>query len=348
MLRSLLALGLLNGAAATGAAAPKCGNFTTKLSCDLHPEHCRWSRPNHNCVPKMLPPPPSPSPSPSPPSSVGNRTALFWLEPYANLTTEAAYAQAWSQFGENKRPGYIMAGSAYALKLNGSLGYATTSAGEGLSGELMERCGFPALKKMGLRTIAMVYVTHFAAIKAMLADPGPFIAQLIAKAEAVGIDGYDVDYEPQQMDGVEGAADAELREAFMGFLGDLGGKLKSKGLTLTIDVGGCPAFNDFTCAGAKQISGLSQANCMHTFGSRSLSDFQKLAQGDQAGLGRKWAPGFEPGNMKSNPQAFQDILKYLKAQGAASIATWEVHELNIGVPQPQWLFDHVNAFLDDE
>lgn len=95
-----------------------------------------------------------------------------------------------------------MAGSAYALKPNGSLGFADTAAGEGLQGagwptcprchsahslrphcphacpallftrtirrmpgsdcdaicwcspgELMERYGFPALKKMGLRTI---------------------------------------------------------------------------------------------------------------------------------------------------------------------------------------------------
>jgi hypothetical protein len=294
-------------------------------------------------------PGPAPSPPPPPPHGpVGNRTALFWLEPYANLTTEAAYAQAWSQFGENKRPGYIMAGSAYALKLNGSLGYATTSAGEGKSGELMERCGFPALKKMGLRTIAMVYVTHFAAIKKMLSDPAPFIAELLEKAEAVGIDGYDVDYEPQQMEGVEAAEQVDLREAFMGFLGNLGEKLESKGLTLTIDVGGCPKFNDFTCTEAKQITGLVQANCMHTFGSRSLSDFKMMAQGDQVGLGHKWAPGFEPGNMKANPQAFGDILNYLKAQGVGSIATWEVHELNLGVPQPQWLFDHVNAFLNDE
>lgn len=42
----------------------------------------------------------------------------------------------------------------------------------------------------------MVYVTHDAAIKTMLADPAPFIAELLAKAKAVGIDGFDVDYEP--------------------------------------------------------------------------------------------------------------------------------------------------------
>ena len=107
----------------------------------------------------------------------GNRSALFWLEPYANLTTVADYRAAWQQFSTNARPGYIMAGSAYALKPNGSLGFADTAAGEGLEGELMERAGFPALQQMGLRTIAMVYVTHEQAIRAMLQNPAPFIAK---------------------------------------------------------------------------------------------------------------------------------------------------------------------------
>ena len=66
------------------------------------------------------------------------------------------------------------------------------------------------------------------------------------------------------------------------------------------------------------------------------------------GLGTKWAPGFEPGNMKDNPAAVKQILGYLKGQGVTTLATWEVHELNLGVPQPQWLFDDINAFLDDE
>lgn len=40
----------------------------------------------------------------------------------------------------------------------GSLGYADTAAGEGNAGIYMEKYGFPALKSMGLKTIAMVYV----------------------------------------------------------------------------------------------------------------------------------------------------------------------------------------------
>lgn len=88
-----------------------------------------------------------------------------------------------------------MAGSAYAAKTNGSLGYATTSAGEGLDGALMERFGFPALKKMGLTTIAMVYVTHYEAISKIVADPDPFIAELIQRARSVGLDGFDIDCE---------------------------------------------------------------------------------------------------------------------------------------------------------
>ena len=71
----------------------------------------------------------------------------------------------------------------------------------------------------------MVYVTHNAAIRTMLSNPKPFIDQLLAKAVAVGIDGFDVDYEPQsaaaaEEDG-EGAGEQQqlLRAEFMGFLG---------------------------------------------------------------------------------------------------------------------------------
>lgn len=41
-------------------------------------------------------------------------------------------------------------------------------------------------------------MTHFAAISKIIANPEPFIAQLMAKATDVGLDGYDVDYEPQE------------------------------------------------------------------------------------------------------------------------------------------------------
>ena len=45
-------------------------------------------------------------------------------------------------------------------------------------------------------------------------------------------------------------------------------------------------------------------------------------------------------------KAFHEIMAYLSASHVSSIATWEVHELNLGTPQPQWLFDAVNSFLD--
>ncbi len=58
-----------------------------------------------------------------------------------------------------------------------------------------------------------------------------------------------------------------------------------------------------------------------------------------------WAPGFEPGN--TGQSSFGAITAYMAAaaSGVAGMATWEVHECNVG-PQPQWLFDGVNAFLD--
>ena len=356
-LRLIAASALAAAAAGATPAAADCGDFRTKLACHMHPLQCRWSRPHRDCVPKAPAPapptppappappaPPGPSPSPAP-GPRGNRSALFWLEPYANLTTVADYRTAWQQFSTNARPGYIMAGSAYALKPNGSLGYADTAAGEGLEGELMERAGFPALQQMGLRTIAMVYVTHEGAIRAMLQNPAPFIAALLAKAKAVGLAGFDVDYEPQA-EAPGGTLSEGLRASFMDFLGQLASTLAKNGLTLTIDVGGCPTFNGFQCSGARGMAGLTQANCMHTFGSRSLSEFKQLASGDMQGLGEKWAPGFEPGNMKEGSgAAFKQILDYLREEGVSTLSTWEVHESNVG-PQPQWLFDSVNSFLD--
>ena len=109
-----VALGAALGAAANqpaaAAAGPiSCEGFHSKLACDLHPLLCRWSRPNKHCRSKSSPPPPPAPPSPpGPPGPPAARTALFWLEPYANLTTVASYTAAWSQFGANKRPGYSM------------------------------------------------------------------------------------------------------------------------------------------------------------------------------------------------------------------------------------------------
>ena len=54
---------------------------------------------------------------------LASRSVLFWLEPYGNLTSVNAYRQAWRQFGEDPNAkSFIMAGSAYAAKVNGSLG----------------------------------------------------------------------------------------------------------------------------------------------------------------------------------------------------------------------------------
>eukprot|EP00040_Diaphanoeca_grandis_P003085 m.23715 g.23715 ORF g.23715 m.23715 type:complete len:316 (-) comp14320_c0_seq1:280-1227(-) len=272
------------------------------------------------------------------------RQALFWLEPYTNLTSVADYKQAWRQWEHNKRDGYIMAGSAYAAKINGSLGYADTAAGEGLEGLLMEEYGFPALKSMGLRTIAMVYVTHFAAIKIIVANPQPFIAQLLAKAKAVGLDGFDIDYEPQ---GVAHRPDlVELDAGFMQVLTLLATAMAKENLILTIDTGACPKFFDFTCSAASQLVGLNQVNTMSVFNVRSLDDFKGQETMNLPTLGSKWAPGFEPGNLKANQgQVFKDILTYAATTNVRTIATWEVHECNVG-DQPQWLFDVVNAFLD--
>jgi hypothetical protein len=277
------------------------------------------------------------------------RTALFWLVPYRNLTSVDAYSRAWRQWGEQGavRRQYIMAGSAYALKPDGSLGYADTTFGEGLHGDLMERYGFPALKAMGLKTIAMVYVTHEAAIQKMVASPQSFIDELLAKARVVGLDGFDIDYEPQGRRRVSAAASAG---DIMGFISQLAAAAAKAKLILTVDIENCSpwmpngAFSDFDCDAAVDIPGLLQVNTMSTFNSRSLSDF-KMAASHQS-LGAKWAPGFEPANLqKVQGAAFREITDWMARKATRQLATWQLHENNVGAPQPQWLFDTVNAFL---
>lgn len=36
-----------------------------------------------------------------------DKSAIFWVEPYGNLTSVAAYQTAWRQFGQNRRPGWV-------------------------------------------------------------------------------------------------------------------------------------------------------------------------------------------------------------------------------------------------
>lgn len=125
------------------------------------------------------------------------RHALFWLGPYSTINTTAGYEKVWHQWADNWRPGYIAAGSAFAVKHNGSIGFADTNAGEGLEGVLMAQYGFPALKKLNLTTLGMVYVTHTDGIAKILAQPAQFVSTLVGLAETYNLDGFDLDYEPQ-------------------------------------------------------------------------------------------------------------------------------------------------------
>ena len=191
--------------------------------------------------------------------ATSQRNVLMWLVPYPNLTSVAEYVSAWSQLPNN--PAYFYAGSAYALKDNASLGYATTPAGEAYDGIGMEFYGFPALHHLGInssRILGMVYVTHSAAIAKMLRDPGTFIDELVAKADEQNLGGFDIDYEPQQVAG-DGAT-------FMNFITTLAGRLAAQGRVLTVDISGCPTSFGFDCAGLaspSNIPGLMQVGNGH-------------------------------------------------------------------------------------
>ena len=50
--------------------------------------------------------------------------------------------------------------------------------------------------------------------------------------------------------------------------------------------------------------------------------------------------------LPSGAEAYPQILRFMRDEWNVSrLSAWEVHEMNLG-PQPQWLFDAVNAFLD--
>lgn len=283
------------------------------------------------------------------------RCATLWLEPYANLTSVSDYQAAWAGLAAaSSGRCYVAAGSTYALKHNGTLGYADTAAGEGLDGVLFERFGFPALRSLNITATALVYVTHTDGIAAMLANPQPFIDALLEKAATHGLVGFDIDYEPQGDDRpllsegrkVGGGTD------FMSFLSSLAQQMAARGLTrLTIDVGGCPSFFAFDCARASGIAGLTFANTMDSFNVNGVAGMQKLVSSDGAQLGAKWAPGFEPNNL--GEATFRDVMAWLASPAACAtptscpigIASWQVRESNTG-PQPEWLWDAVNTFLD--
>ena len=208
------------------------------------------------------------------------RNVLLWLVPYGNLTSVESYAQSWSQLSADSR--FIYAGSAYALKANNaSLGYATTPAGEASYGIYMEQFGFPALRQLGINTsciYGMVYVTHSAAIAKMLNNPGPFIDELVAKAESQGLGGFDIDYEPQSVI----AAGPNAAASFMNFLTTLAARLATTGRALTIDISGCPSSFGFICTGMENpatLPGLAQVNCEDSFSVASIADIQALQDG---------------------------------------------------------------------
>jgi len=266
------------------------------------------------------------------------RRVVSWLVPYANVTTVEGYTSIWEQWGAAaaRAPGLLVAGSAYALKHDGTLGYATTTAGEGLYGDLMEHYGFPALRAMNLSTLAMIYVTHEDGIAIMLKDPAPFIASVVNATLACHLQGVDIDYEPQSVT-------ADLQASFMSFVAALADALAAHGLMLTIDVGpGCSSGTD--CASLARIGNLTQVNTEDAFGVSGVSSFAQLVKTDQPALGPKWAPGFEPGNI--GVPGYAAILQYAAtgSTGVRSIATWAVHEANVG-PQPQGLFDALVVFL---
>lgn len=277
----------------------------------------------------------------------GPRRALFWLEPYSNVTSVDDYLHIWAQWG-GSHPGYVVAASSYALQHDGTLAPCDESSGVvggTLWGSTMIQFGFPALRALNLTTLAMTYFTHDDGIAIVLADPQPFVDACVDAVQTHGLQGIDLDYEPQSV----GRAVARLRaergvggeDPFFAFLALLGHAMESRGWALTVDAtGGCGSID---CPAYVATPGLDHVNTMDTFNIATLADFQAAVSADNAPLKGRWAPGFEPHT--AGQAVYEASLQYAATSGVMAIATWEVHECNIG-PQPQWLFDAVDAFLD--
>lgn len=244
--------------------------------------------------------------------------------------------------------GLSVAASAYALKHDGSLGYADTTAGEAEGGAQMEAAGLPALRSFGanLTILGMCYFTHGDGIAAVLAEPQPFIAAVVAKVREQGLAGMDLDYEPQ---GVAAAYAAARRRgaspvSFPAFLAMLAQALDAAGgYALTIDAeGGAPgSCASIPCAAYAAIGALRSVNTMDTFNINTVAAFQGMMAVDLPVLGDKWAPGFEPANLGD---ALGGIVAAALAGNVSQMASWAIHEWNNG-PQPQAFIDGVAAFL---
>eukprot|EP00756_Hemistasia_phaeocysticola_P054603 Hpha_TRINITY_DN30518_c0_g1::TRINITY_DN30518_c0_g1_i1::g.193746::m.193746 len=283
-------------------------------------------------------------------AGAGQRRALFWLVPYPNVTTTEGYKHIWSDWGTlcatQPKGSCLAAASAYALKHNGSLGYASTSAGEANHGLLMEQKGMPALASLGIPTLGMTYFTHYDGIVAVLTDPDPFVKALVKTTLDNGLAGIDLDYEPQALSraaaAVGGGSAADTLTAFFKKAAD---GLAAVGKLLTIDVGDCSETVD--CSSLATIANLTQVNTMDTFRVGDALGFSRYATKDSPVLKEQWAPGFEPGNMPSL-SSWSAVLSAAAARSDPSvrnIATWAIHEYNVG-PQPTAYYGAIRTYLE--
>lgn len=228
----------------------------------------------------------------------------------------------------------------------------------------MVRYGFPALLSMNLTTLAMVYFTHQDGIDIVLKNPSPFVEALVTMVQSNHLQGIDLDYEPQNVyntivkntntlsdsNNVSSLSSSSVssernnNDPFFTFLNLLGTRMEQNNFSLTIDAtGGCDSID---CTNYFRTIGLTQVNTMDTFNIQSLNDFKGMVQNDLPFLQNRWAPGFEPGNFNDNTGTLHKaILTYAIQSNVSSIATWAIHEYNVG-NQPDYLFENVNMFLN--
>merc|ERR1712151_812049 len=130
-----------------------------------------------------------------------------------------------------------------------------------------ERYGIPALKRLGLRTLGMIYFIDTDGIAKVVADPEPFIHKLVSKAKTLGLDGYDFDYEPGQV------LPEHVAKGWMKFIKLASAAMQKNNMELTIDIQNCPESIDFDCAAAYALPEFTQANTMDSFNLQSVDDF---------------------------------------------------------------------------
>lgn len=187
----------------------------------------------------------------------------------------------------------------------------------------------PALVGAGVAVLPMVSSYPYAAwiidaMRAVFADPGPFIAQCVEEAARAGYAGFNIDWEPQNGE-PPSASDAA---AYARFLDQFAHAMHTHGLLATVDVATwSPVWNISAIAGTA-VDGVV---LMSTYTDSDPTWYRVLnetlaAFGDGKGVQDRLWVGLE--TLRHDGTAYplsqvSDRLQHLRAIGIKNVALWK-------------------------